>query len=438
MATVTPYSYEHPRRTRPFLISNDNKRNLHASEDFAVYGSRFSHVEESIERLETNLNEKMNTLFSRMDKCSDLAVASSRAIAALSNQFEDLRLEVERKLSTSTSAADEVRSSMNKLCSESQNLTMTALEDCCNQLVKQIKNNSDNVIKCNESIMAIHASTASALHSTESELKTIKASVTELSSEVVTTRQFTQALEEDMRVVAEECVNAGLEELNAKFTRDLESFDFDWKGYRENIDHRFHQFDKRLGNMDQQTSGRHEELKKMFDERMRSEIDAHVKETLIPQALAKSKREFTAEVDDLRNLVHALPKVPELPEASLRNISADVCNVQSIMASFTATTIPTLYREVELKVAHCEHHAQQQCLDLLKEFATEMEFDIDRMVELIHSVFVQARIPMPPGTSSSWKRFREVMFDKETIGGIRVRRPILGETPRSRTRTGRF
>jgi hypothetical protein len=108
------------------------------------------------------------------------------------------------------------------------------------------------------------------------------------------------------------------------------------------------------------------------------------------------------------------------------------------MASFTATTIPTLYREVELKVAHCEHHAQQQCLDLLKEFATEMEFDIDRMVELIHSVFVQARIPMPPGTSSSWKRFREVMFDKETIGGIRVRRPILGETPRSRTRTGRF
>jgi hypothetical protein len=104
------------------------------------------------------------------------------------------------------------------------------------------------------------------------------------------------------------------------------------------------------------------------------------------------------------------------------------------MASFTSNTIPALYREVELKVAHCEHRSQQQCLDLLKEFATEMEFDIDRMVELIHSVFVQARIPMPPGTSSSWKRFREVMFDKELIGGMRVRRPILAERQRPSSR----
>ena len=439
MTTVAPVSYEHPRRPRPFLLSEN--RNGRVNEGCGG-DSRSAYFEESLSRLETNLTEKMNSLFTRMEKCSDLSVASSRAVAALSAQFEDHKAETEQRLSVLTSSMNELRGSMNRLCSESQNLTMTALEECCNELVKQIKTNSEGIVKMGESLAKVQEDTRVTSARMETDVEQIRDDFTGISRKFEEARKASTGISEEMRIVAEEAVNTGLEDLNRKFTKDLETFDLDWKDYRENLDQRFNSADKKVSTIEKTLSSRYDDLKSMFDDRMRSEIDVRVKETLIPNAVNKVRRDMDSELEEIRRILHAFPKAPEIPESAIRNITHEISQMQSALSSFTSATVPTLYREIELKIAGCEHTSQQRCLDLLKEFATEVEFDIDRMIELIHSVFVQAHLPMPTGTSTSWHRFKEVMFDRENIGGVRVRRPILSEQrPSSRLssrRTGRY
>jgi predicted nucleic acid-binding Zn-ribbon protein len=386
-----------------------------------------SHFEDALSRLEQNLSDKMNTLFNRMEKCSELSVASSRAVAALSAKFEEHKQETEQRISGLLNTVGELRGSMNRLCSESQNLTMTALEECCNELVKQIKANTDNINRLSDNLCRVEDDMKCNHSRAEKEIVDIRQDFGGVLKKIDETRSMTANVPEEMRLIAEEAVNLGLEDINGKFTKDLEAFDLDWKDYRDNLDQRFTSVDKRIGLVEKTWSTRYDDLKSLFDERMKSEIDVRVKDTLLPNAVNKVRRDMETEFEELRRLIHSLPKPTEFPDTAIRNISNEIAQVQTSMNNFTSTTIPGLYREVELKIAHCEHGSQQRCLDLLKEFATELDFDIDRMIELVHSVFVQAHLPMPSGTSGSWQRFKEIMFDRENIGGIRVRRPILGE-----------
>ena len=445
MATAGMYSYEHPRRIRPLHLSSENRK-PRAHDENGVLESKSLLFEESIARLEANLSEKINTLFNRVEKCSDLSVASSRAVSALSAQFENFKSETESRLQSVTGSITDLRDSMNRVCAESQNLTMTALEDCCNELVKQIRTNSDNITRMGESISNAENETRSRALKLEKELEDLKSDLSSVGKCVEENREWATTIGEEMRLVTEEAVNAGLEDLNHKFTKDLETFDMDWKDYRDNLDQRFVSIDMKVNQTEKTWSTRYEELKALFDERMKSEIDVRVKDTLIPSAVNKVRREMESELEDIRRVVHAIPRASELPETAIRNISHEISQVQSAMATFTSSTIPALYKEVDIKVASSEHESQQRFLHLLKEFAIELEFDIDRMIELIHSVFVQAHIPLPPGTSASWQRFRDVVFEREQISGIRVRRPILGEPANQRTprlgsrssRSGRF
>lgn len=106
------------------------------------------------------------------------------------------------------------------------------------------------------------------------------------------------------------------------------------------------------------------------------------------------------------------------------------------MDTFATITVPALFKEVDTKIAHTEYRSQETLLDLMKEHAVEIDSEIDRMVELIHSVYVHTGVAMPPGTMSSWKRFRHLVFDQENVGGVRVRRPILGEAKQYLTPRG--
>ena len=434
MASSTPYSYEHPRRARPLLLSSENRKPRAYDES----DTRNAVLDDAITRLETNLNDKMNTLFNRVEKCSDLSVASSRAVAALSSQFEDLKSDTDKQLSAISVSVSEMRGSMSRLCSESQNLTMTALEECCNELVKQIKGNTENIARMGESINKAEAESKARSGQIGKEFEEIRSEFSTVGKQIDDNRALICGISEEMHLVAEEAVNVGLQDMNAKFTKDLETFDLDWREYRDNLDQRFHSFEKKVHQADKTWATRYDDLKALFDERIKSEIDVRVKETLIPTAVNKVRRDTEAELEEMRKLIQALPRPSEFPDSAVRNISHEIAQVQTTMSSFTTATVPSLYREVELKIAHGCHDAQQRCLQLLKEFAIELEFDIDRMIELIHSVFVQASLPMPPGTSTSWQRFREVMFDRENIGGIRVRRPILGDigTQKSSSRLG--
>jgi hypothetical protein len=447
MTSTVAYSYEHPRRNRPFLMGSENRnpRSQEADVSFEVKapGSEFR---DALARLEANMSDKMNALFNRVEKCSDLSVASSRAVAALSAQFEDFKAESEQKVAALTTSLSEMRDSMNRVCSESQNLTMTALEECCNELVKQIKTHSENVNRMGDSISKVETDARTRASRLENDFASLKGEFVELDSRVQEQRKYTASVAEEMRIVAEEAVNAGLEDINRKFTKDLETFDGDWKEYRDSLHERLGSFEKRIANTEKVWTSRYDDLKTLFDERMKAEIDVRVKDTLIPNAINKVRRETENDIEEIRRLIHAIPKPSDFPETAVRNISNEIAQVQSTMTAFTNTSIPGLYREVDLKLAQSEHDVQQRLLVLLREFATEIEFDIDRMIELIHSVYVQGQLPLPPGTSSSWQRFRDVMFDRETVGGTRSRRPILGDainqrnTPRlgSRSRTGRY
>lgn len=422
MASVAAYSYDHPRRIRAFPTSAD-KRKSDINEESGIPSMAVRRMEESLSRLEYNLNEKISILFSRMDKCSDLSVASSRAVAALSGRFDELKVATEGKVSAMNEALNELKSTMNRVCSESQNLTMTALEDCCSELVKQIKANTENIKRCAESTGKLESELRSFEKENNDEMRLVKAELHSVSSQA---GEMTQVLSDELRLLAEESVNACFADIHSKVSHDLESFDMDWKDYRESIEQKLQGLERKIGGWDQATETRCEDLRIALEGRInassssiRKDIENKISEVHIPGLLSKNRTDLEAGLEEVRK------QIVHVPVSVYDNIASEVEQVKNVMASFSANTVPCMYRDVEMRIAQCEHHTQQVSLELLKEFATEFEFDIDRMVELVHSVYVQGNMAMPPGTSGSWRRFKEVMFDKEHFGGVRVRRPIL-------------
>lgn len=107
MFSVSPVSYEHPRRARPFVSSAEKLKNSHSDHYFA-FETRVSAIEDSIARIETSLSQKVETMTCRLDKVSDLSIASSRAVAAISAQFEEYKSEVQTKVASMMSM-DEVK-----------------------------------------------------------------------------------------------------------------------------------------------------------------------------------------------------------------------------------------------------------------------------------------------------------------------------------------
>ena len=424
MSVLTSYSYDHPRRTRAFTTSADRARRPLADESMYP-DTRLTHIEDSISRLEMTLNDKLNTLFTRMEKCSDLSIASSRAVAAISSQFDGLKSDVEQKMIAINSSLSDVRASTNRLCLESQNLTMTALEDCCSELMKQIKANADGISKWQESHSQLESDLKSIAGDMSDELKAAKNELVSVSKRV--DENSVEAMQDDMRLIAEECVNVGLTELNEKLISEMDVIDADWRSYRAGVDSKLEATERKISELD-----RLDELRQLFEERIKGVKSSVLLETRngYMEAVDVAKSDIELRLDEMTILIdtHSAPIESEPPDLRIiESLSGDIRQVESVMTTFAASTVPSLYREMDTKIAHCEYQSQQVVLELLKEFAADLECDIDRMVELIHSVFVHSGVPMPAGTTSSWKRFREVVFDKENIGGVRVRRPILGE-----------
>ena len=435
MAAAAAYSYDHPRRVRGFLASTE-KRQPSINDENECPSSTVRRLEESISRLEYNTNEKFTALLSRIDKCSELSVASSRAVAALSSQFDDLKADTERKLCLMNDALTDIRTTVSRVCSESQNLTMTALEDCCSELVKQIKANTDSIRKNIDSSSKFESELKEMARRTAEEVSLLKAEVGSVSDRVNAVSDRAEGLTDEMQLVAEESVNACLLDINGKVAQDLETFDLDWKDYRESVEQKLQILERKLSGVDQAGDKRNDDLRRILDERVKlasslitKEIESSISEVHLPGVLARTRKEVEIGLSDIRK---TLVVPPQIPDSVFKKISSEVEQAKLIMDSFSCSTVPSMYRDMEMRIAQCEHHTQQKSLELLKEFATEFEFDIDRMVELVHSVYVQGNMPMPAGTGTSWRRFKEIMFDKENFGGVRVRRPILDVSHRSR------
>lgn len=422
MEAVAPFSYDHPRRVRPFATSSEKARRPLGQNGADFPDVNYRELQQSLSRIESNLNEKISTLFNRIEKCSDLSVASSRAVAAISAQFEGFKLESTSQIEALSKATEDIRSSTSRLCSESQNLTMTALEDCCGKLMDQVKSTGDQLSQVRASQEKLDTEMRLVCVDIQTELKDVRMDIEGIAKQVLERPPVFDDpdIHADMRLIAEESVNSGLDELNRRFNKEMDAIDTEWKEYRTSIEGSLQGMDKKITLISQTSGKRYDELRQLFDERTSKSTDD------LEEQLEKLKREI-ATLAVKRESDH---------DATLSALSLDIHQVQSTMDTFATITVPALFKEVDTKIAHTEYRSQETLLDLMKEHAVEIDSEIDRMVELIHSVYVHTGVAMPPGTMSSWKRFRHLVFDQENVGGVRVRRPILGEAKQYLTPRG--
>ena len=140
-------------------------------------------------------------------------------------------------------------------------------------------------------------------------------------------------------------------------------------------------------------------------------------------------RETTArEMSQLKHQIESItsttPSSPEIDVTSLEPILTRVDDLSRSLSELTNLTMPQFMKEIDTSLVSTEYKLEQKTVQLLQDLCVEFDSDINRLVELVHSVYVQANLTMPPGTLTSWKKFKEIMFDINPDG---VRRPILGE-----------
>ena len=360
MANAAPFSYEHPRRCRPFQSPVQNANRLPNKENAFSDSPKTSYIEQSILRLERSLDEKFASLMSRVEKCSDLSIASSRAVAVLSQQLDELRCEQDERFADMSKSISDLRVSTTRLCSESQHLTMTAIEDCCGELMKKMQTGTACLEKLQSEVSSVQQQCGDGL----------------------------DALVDDLRI-QKVSMDLMLKEVNGRFDHQAEI---------------------------------------VYDE-----IENRVKALAADVEEANKKQEAYTE----ENFLHLLTTVDErisrlrvgetleFQQSAMDKISIDFAQIKAALNTFSIESIPAIYHDVDTHVAQFEYKLRQMVCDLMKDLCLEVDTDISRTIELIHSVFVQSGIPMPPGTRTSWRKFRKIIFQKETVGNQTFMRPIL-------------
>ena len=147
-------------------------------------------------------------------------------------------------------------------------------------------------------------------------------------------------------------------------------------------------------------------------------------EARIASKTEQLRQDISDQISVLRNQMEQIPKLPSqsVELGSLDPIRARIDEVNRAMSELTNSTLPEFVKEIDSSLISAEYKTEEKKVRLLQDLCVDFDSDINRLVELVHSVYVQANLTMPPGTLTSWRKFKEVMFDDN--GG---RKPILGE-----------
>jgi hypothetical protein len=168
-------------------------------------------------------------------------------------------------------------------------------------------------------------------------------------------------------------------------------------------------------------------------------VERRIVEIILPPKIESIRQELGTELLRTQNqikdcqsqvstaansLLHASTQQTTTPPGLIESLTNRLDTVNRMMTELSSLSLPSTVREMESRVLASEFSCERKTIELLQEMCVEFEADITRLVELIHSVYVQAGLSMPPGTLTSWRKFKEVMFDRQTVGG---RKPILGD-----------
>ncbi len=435
MFSVSPVSYEHPRRMRPFVSSAEKLKNSHSDHYFA-FESRVSSIEESIARIETSLSQKVETLTSRLDKVSDLSIASSRAVAAISSQFEEFKSEVQAKVGSMVNMEDVKRAigaTQDNLLADMKKLIDERNCDC----ERYSKRQADILDRIEVRHSKLELEQRGVVDRIERDLRDVHRDMSDMTHRIESSFEILASISEEMRLVAENVCDERVEKAEDRIQIKVDSIESSQRDLGTDIRSKISSIENKQFEQASVDKERHEELSAYVNDHM-SALRHHVvqldRKFSSDASLEHLRSELRTEIASLRSsletaIQQALSSSSNSPAvASTNSLVTQVSQLNTLLSEMNTSTIPGIYREMESRMSVFEFRAENKTIELMKELCTEMESDISRIIELIHSVYVQAGLPMPAGTLSSWKRFREIMFDKENIGpGFVGRRPILGE-----------
>ena len=440
MHSTSPVSYEHPRRTRA-VYSPADKGSPYRPDQYHFLDSRITRLEEAVSRMESSLSKKFDSMNSRIDKCSELSVASSRAVAAVSAQLENFKNEQQKGSNTLNTAMKEIRTTTTKLCSDSQSATMRAMEELTTELSRRIESNAECIDQIRHDQENLVYEQSKLLEVVEKELENVNLDISMMGQRLEETRNLStsvqpdHAFKEEIGTISEFICKSMLGDLEERLTNRCNGLhhqlqDTQWKT-KEKLDH----IQRLVADTESEFSKKIENKISTTCERI-SQVETRITDLPLLDALKR----------DMEGIKHQLEKLSSsqssssspnlcIDPATMESIVARIDEINACMSELTAVTLPRFVKEMDASLVSAEYKTEQRTVQLLEEMCVEFDTDINRLVELVHSVYVQANLAMPPGTLTSWKKFKEIMFDSSPRGG---RKPILGEavlnhlaTPRS-------
>jgi hypothetical protein len=411
MHSTSPVSYEHPRRNRAFNSPAD-KGSPYRPDQLHFLDSRITRIEEAVARMESSLSKKFDSMTSRIDKCSELSVASSRAVAAVSSQLENFKNENLKGASSVNSAIKDLRATATKLCSDSQSETMRVLENLTSEMMKRIELNADSIDQIRQDQENLLYEQSKLLEVVEKELENVNLDISIMGQKLEETRNLSttvpdNAIKEEIGTISEFICKSMLGDLEERLSNRCDGLSSQFQDTRFRTSERLDHISRVI-----------EESESKFSNQVTDKVHA------VESAVSELRRELIDQITAIRERVDNLPETSDLSidPISLDPILAKINDVNKSISELTISTLPQFVKEIESGLISAEYKSEEKTVRLLQDLCVEFDSDISRLVELVHSVYVQGNLTMPPGTLTSWKKFKEVMFDDN--GG---RKPILGE-----------
>jgi hypothetical protein len=420
MFSVSPVSYEHPRRGRPF-VSSAEKLKINHSDHYFAFESRVSTIEDSLARMESSMSQRIDALSSRLEKVSDLSIASSRAVAAISVQFEEFKSEFQTKILSVSTVPSNFHQSVE--CMRDDLLVDVR------QMVRST-GNAEILERIEAKQSKLESEQRGIVKLLESELNDMNRDMSNMAHKIEGNLELVATFSEEMRLVAEGTCGDMLSKVEGRLDDRISHIESTSSRQYAMSQDKLALIESKLSDSISTNQDRNELLSTFVNEQIVS-LRTHLSQ--LEKRVGSSDSSFEQFRVDIRSEMSGFKSSLEsLVEHTLSPspgpILSHVNQLNNLLTEMNTSTIPNIYREMETRMSVFEFRAENKTIELMKELCTEMESDISRVIELVHSVYVQAGLPMPNGTLSSWKRFREVMFEKENIGpGFVGRRPILGD-----------
>ena len=435
MQSTSPVSYEHPRRSRPFN-SPAEKGSPYRPDQYHFLDSRITRLEEAVARMESSLSKKFENLNSRIDKCSELSVASSRAVAAVSAQLENFKNDQQKGVTSLNTAMKDIRTSTTKLCTDSQSVTMRALEEFTAEMLRRIEVNAESIDQVRHDQENLLYEQSKLLEVVEKELENVNLDISMMGQKLEETRNMSttvpdNTIKEEIGTISEFICKSMLGDLEERMTNRCDG-----------LSNQVQETRFRTGEKLEQLLAIMSDSEKTFSKKIDERISSHEKSTtqLVADSEARilARLESLPSIDELRHemvseittlkqqleSVRTISPPVEIDPSMFKPIVDRVEDLNRRLSEMTNLTMPQFTKNIENAIVSSEYKSEQKTVQLLQDLCVEFDSDINRLVELVHSVYVQANLTMPPGTLTSWKKFKEIMFDMGSEGS---RRPILGE-----------